>query len=125
MKNFIDNMICGLKEDIKYAENYIKVLEEGKFAEENKDNEMIDGKYCWQTFGSIEHCKECNILCNGNIDYYENYDFMAEEHNNDFCEWKWGIDFAQVQCKGDRILFGSRRLFTYCPYCGKEIKVVE
>lgn len=35
MKNFIDNMICRLKEDIKYAENYIKVLEENKFAEEH------------------------------------------------------------------------------------------
>lgn len=36
MKNFIDNMICRLKEDIKYAENYIKVLEESKIAEEYK-----------------------------------------------------------------------------------------
>ena len=36
MKNFIDNMICRLKEDIKYAENYIKVLEENKFVEERK-----------------------------------------------------------------------------------------
>ena len=50
---------------------------------------------------------------------------LAEEYNNDFCEWKWGIDSAQVQCMGDRILFDSRRLFSYCPYCGKKIKVVE
>lgn len=50
---------------------------------------------------------------------------LAEEYDNAFCEWKWGIDFAQVQCQGDRILFGSRRLFSYCPYCGKKIKVVE
>lgn len=43
------------------------------------------------------------------------------------CEWKWGIDYAHVQCRGDRILFGSssRRLFTYCPYCGKPIKISE
>lgn len=34
MKNFINNMICRLKEDIKYVENYIKVLEEN--AEEYK-----------------------------------------------------------------------------------------
>lgn len=45
--------------------------------------------------------------------------------SDDVCEWKWGIDYAQVQCKGDKILFGSRRLFNYCPYCGKKIKVVE
>lgn len=44
---------------------------------------------------------------------------------DDMCEWKWGIDYAKVQCKGDKILFDSRRLFTYCPYCGKKIKVVE
>lgn len=43
----------------------------------------------------------------------------------DCCEWKWGIDYAQVQCRGDKILFGSRRLFTYCPYCGKTIAEVE
>ena len=50
---------------------------------------------------------------------------LAEEYNNDFCEWKWGIDSAQVQCQGDRILFGSRRLFSYCPYCGKKIKEIK
>ena len=51
-----------------------------QLVEEHKDNVMIDGQYCWQTCGSTEHCKECNRLCNGSIDYYENYDFMAEEY---------------------------------------------
>ena len=50
---------------------------------------------------------------------------LAMEYDNDFCEWKWGMDTAIVQCKGDRILFGSRRLFSFCPYCGKKIKVVK
>ena len=58
-------------------------------------------------------------------DAIEIVNHLAEEYNNDVCEWKWGVDYAQVQCRGDRILFGSRRLFTYCPYCGKKIKVVE
>ena len=43
----------------------------------------------------------------------------------DCCEWKWGIGSAHVQCQGDRIIFDSRRLFTYCPYCGKKISEVE
>lgn len=54
---------------------------------------------------------------------YQNEDVQIPEE--EVCEWKWGIDYAQVQCMGDKILFGSRRLFTYCPYCGKKIKVVE
>lgn len=59
--------------DFKYT---IKQL-----AEEYKSRIIISGQYCWQTCGATEHCKECNRLCNGNIDYYENYDFMAEEYN--------------------------------------------
>jgi len=56
------------------------------------------------------------------------YDIINEAEakwKEDCCEWKWGIDYAQVQCRGDKILFGSRRLFTYCPYCGKTIAEVE
>jgi hypothetical protein len=36
MNEFIEKLIGRLKEDIKYAENYIKVLQESKFAEEHK-----------------------------------------------------------------------------------------
>lgn len=50
-----------------------------QLAEEHKDNVTIDGQYCWQTCGATEHCKECNRLCNGSIDYYENYDCLLEE----------------------------------------------
>lgn len=49
---------------------------------------------------------------------------VAETYEQEVCEWKWGIDYAHVQCRGDKILFGSRRLFDYCPYCGKKIKVI-
>lgn len=54
-------------------------------ASEHNNNVIIDEQYCWQTCGSTEHCKECRRLSNGDIDYYENYDFMVEEHNN---TWK-------------------------------------
>lgn len=50
---------------------------------------------------------------------------VASEYSEEVCERKWGIDYAQVQCEGDKIIFGSRRLFSYCPYCGKKIKEIE
>lgn len=50
---------------------------------------------------------------------------VEAEYEKDVCEWRWGIDRAMVQCKGDYIIFESRRLFSFCPYCGKEIKEVE
>lgn len=89
MKEFIDKLIARLEE---HSFSLVINWEKGKYlrkdkaieivkelAEERKDKTMIDGQYCWQSCGATEHCKECNRLCNGSIDYYENYDFMAEE----------------------------------------------
>jgi hypothetical protein len=64
------------------ANIYGEVMREIDRLAEEHNNVMIDEQYCFQTCGATEHCKECNRLCNGDIDYYENYDFMAEEHNN-------------------------------------------
>lgn len=55
---------------------------------------------------------------------------IKDKQNNEFCEWKWekinkNNSQAMVQCKGDKVLFESIRLFTYCPYCGKEIKTIN
>ena len=96
MQEFIEKLIGRLEE--KRNEKYINGVSKfpsreqkvfdiaetivNQLAEEHKDNVMINEQYCWQTCGATEHCKECNRLCNGSIDYYENYDFMAEEHNN-------------------------------------------
>ncbi len=49
---------------------------------------------------------------------------LAEEYNNDFCEWK-GIDMLGLynsSCQQKSIV---NPFWTYCPYCGKKIKVVE
>lgn len=52
-----------------------------------------------------------------------------ENTSDDVCKWKWEQSHGQwngnPQCKGDTVLFDSIRLFTYCPYCGKKIKVVD
>ena len=68
---------------INAYKNAIEIVK--KLASEYNNNVIIDEQYCWQTCGSTEHCKECRRLSNGDIDYYENYDFMVEEHNN---TWK-------------------------------------
>ena len=98
MKEFIEKLIGRLEEE--KSDNFVSaVLNEpysmgichtieksieivNQLAEEYKDNVMINGQYCWQTCGDTEHCKECNRLCNGSIDYYENYDVLAEEYIN-------------------------------------------
>ena len=53
---------------------------------------------------------------------------LAEEYNNDFCEWeydefetKWQTDCGVLFALHD----SDREITQYCPYCGKKIKVVE
>lgn len=79
MKNFIDNMICRLKEDIKYAENYIKVLEESKFAEEHNGG--------W-------------ILCKNELPKENGYYLVTYNKNGNLLVGYWlfnGIDFNQTE----------------------------
>ena len=59
-------------------------------------------------------------------DIKENVNQLAEEHNNDFCEWEIGEygDLWKPSCGDTYELRGVRR-FKFCPYCGKKTKVVE
>lgn len=53
---------------------------------------------------------------------------LAEEYNNDFCEWEYDDfeDSWETSCGTYFSLCDSDREVTnYCPYCGKKIKVVE
>jgi hypothetical protein len=73
MKEFIEKLIAILDEEFE-CYPMVEISERiRQLAEEYKDNVMINRQYCWQTCGATEHCKECNRLCNGSIDYYENY----------------------------------------------------
>jgi hypothetical protein len=53
---------------------------------------------------------------------------LASEHNNDFCEWKFvksvsdGGYFYSSGCSHKR--FSDLHSFEFCPYCGKEIKII-
>ena len=50
---------------------------------------------------------------------------LAEEYNNDFCEWKKKNSNEYV-CNAHAEIHDSRVLdWCVCPYCGKKIKVVE
>lgn len=146
MKDFVlANVVFSSKQKaldrINEIDGAISIV--NQLAKEYKDNVTINGQYCWQTCGATEHCKECNRLCNGNIDYYENYDFMVEE-NADFCEWevvtsninseeRW-VYYNKISCNPDlkgclpTFHFSKREqenFLKHCPYCGKKIKVVE
>lgn len=53
---------------------------------------------------------------------------LAEEYNNDFCEWEYISSvshYANIGCKNVERNIKSMRYYTYCPFCGKKIKVVE
>lgn len=54
---------------------------------------------------------------------------LAEEYNNDVCEWKYhrtidDIPMYETSCYHE---FEKRfvKKYKFCPYCGKKIKVVE
>lgn len=52
---------------------------------------------------------------------------LAEEYNNDFCEWK--MFKANARLRHKNCMFAEDTVdtwkFNFCPYCGKKIKVVE
>lgn len=52
---------------------------------------------------------------------------LAEEHNNDFCEWK--IDGVYMRSPHDKVFVScldeEPYRYNYCPVCGKRIKAVE
>ena len=69
-----------------------------------------------------EYAKQCYLYMTDIVNQ------LAEEYNNDFCEWKedekfnW---FFKSPHEGVRIVKEESGLFNFCPYCGKKIKVVE
>ena len=51
---------------------------------------------------------------------------LAEEHNNDFCEWHKVKNGNVYKCNTHAEIHDSRVLdWCVCPYCSKKIKVVD
>ena len=50
---------------------------------------------------------------------------LAEEYNNDFCEWT-EYDYKTIRSPHKRDwIIPSMKDFKFCTYCGKKIKVVK
>ena len=128
MKEFIDKLIGRLEEEkMRYfltiantgnekldcayeyvgnaIDNTVSIVNE--LAEEYKDKIIIDGQYCWQKCSAVEHCKECNRLGNGTVDYFGNYDSLAEEYNNGWipCSERLPEKDVYVLCQGNHSIF--------------------
>ena len=55
---------------------------------------------------------------------------LAEEYNNDFCEWNCGGQPKTLVAKwesscGDTRIMQKTDSYKFCPCCGKKIKVIE
>lgn len=74
---------------------------------------------------SVDYHSGCKALSEDAIEIVNQ---LAEEYNNDFCEWEYDDyeDSWQTSCGTSFSLCDSDKEVThYCPYCGKKIKVVE
>ena len=48
-----------------------------------------------------------------------------EENKDDVCEWKVKSNYYVTKCSHDTdVMYGLKQDFKYCPYCGKNIKIV-
>lgn len=120
---------CGFDEMRKQA---IEIVNE--LAEEYKDKtddewQIIYNKVCnlekkYANDGNIESVNDCVKL--ENLLQYFKEELQAEEHNNDFCEWKVEDEEGFRNCRFtyQEIISDEVKGFAYCPYCGKKIKVV-
>lgn len=72
-----------------------------------------------------EYASECYFNIGG---FDTSTEHINTSTNNDFCEWKYTNSTsytATISCEKKTMNIKSMRYYTYCPYCGKKIKVVE
>lgn len=107
MKEFIEKLIGRLEE--LYARN-------------DKTKKMAYEEQDWEKFDLFTH------RCEGIYSAISIVDQLAEEYNNDFCEW-FKYDYRTITPKYHdaenpywRIPENLDKL-KHCPYCGKKIKI--
>ena len=102
----------------EFIEKLIKLL---------KDEER-DYRRRWKYKGENEEDWQCMKAMQKAIGIVEQ---LAEEHNNDFCEWEADdkeIDVYYTKCGQAHIFIDGNpeeNNHVFCPYCGKKIKVVD
>ena len=108
----------------EFVEKLIERLEEQK----TKYREIRKNTYCRRS--ETDDCDSCRA------DHYLDarleginkakgiVNELAEEHENDFCEWKGESAFGlyNTSCGQKSIV---NPFWGYCPYCGKKIKIVD
>lgn len=109
MKEFIEKLIGRLEEELESTREIQTI--------ECKGNNGYGTPLQAKLSGEI-----CALLKVKNI-----VNELAEEYNNDFCEWEYISSvshYANIGCKNVERNIKSMRYYTYCPYCGKKIKVI-
>lgn len=112
MNEFIEKLINRL-EEYKYSHLLEHNSEECLHCQENEDD--------WNCFN--RNCLVC--VCDRTISIVNE---LAEEYNNDFCEWQPNKQFnwfLKSPHEGVGIAQEEKGFFKFCPCCGKKIKVVE
>lgn len=133
-----DFAVAGIAKDYKEAADIIEELS-AKLASANMERSEQyckgNSEFVEKLIGRLEEKQD--EYFHGKSDYeegkYNAYDEvaqivnqLAEEYNNDFCEWKKVvIDSTELIREPHRMyLFkDSDDKWEYCPYCGKKIKV--
>ena len=132
MKEFIEKLICRLEEKVvnRTFDESIKTKNLA-YKEAIEIVNQLAGEYmtCYKSCTECEAYDKEKHYCPKWCDVIKNTaKELAEEYNNDFCEWKKVvIDSTELIREPHRMyLFKeSDDKWEYCPYCGKKIKVVE
>ena len=74
VNRLLDDIIKDKPKELGQLMAYNKAIEIVNKEAEQYNNEIIDGKYCFQSCACTEKCDKCSRLCNGDIDWYENID---------------------------------------------------
>lgn len=86
----------------------------------------------------VERLEEESRNNNNPIDFRDGVNYaieivkqVAEEYNQEVCEWRLCDEEANVYdttCRNSHILLEGSPIdnnYEYCPYCGKKIKVIQ
>lgn len=81
----------------------------------------------WREEHNDKDCSQCSRRSWYQKGYADAKKKIAEEYNNDFCEWRIGEygDSWKPNCCDEIYYLRGVRKFKFCPYCGKKMKVVE
>lgn len=95
---------------------------------ENVKSKGCPDEACWAHLN--KNCDSCDSKEIKVQDVIRIVNQLAEEYNNDVCEWKQHereIDVYFTECGQAHIFVDGNpeeNNYEYCPYCGKKIKVV-